>query len=147
MKKLLKVLFFCMCAAFIAGSAWAAPEAMTDQEKRSYALGDNVGRNLKQQGLDLDPALVSQGLVDAMGGKSRLTEAEVTAIVQQVQKEVRQKQEADRQKKAAENQQRGTAFLGEYAKREGVMSLGKGLYYKVLQAGNGDIPVDDNIVL
>lgn len=42
--------------------------------------------------------------------------------------------------KAAANLEAGNAFLAENAKRENVVSLGNGLQYEILVAGNGEMP-------
>ena len=61
-----------------AGGFAADPALKTQREKTSYALGIEVGSNLKRQGVDLDAALVAQGIRDALsGGTMLLTEAEV----------------------------------------------------------------------
>jgi FKBP-type peptidyl-prolyl cis-trans isomerase FklB len=125
----------------ITATAWAAPEAMNDLQKRSYAIGANVGRNLKQQGIAVDPESIAKGLVEEMNGKSRLTDEEISTLMQQFQNDVKQKKEADRQKAAVENKQRGAAFQSEYAKKDGVKTLPGGLLYRVLQAGTGEKPV------
>jgi FKBP-type peptidyl-prolyl cis-trans isomerase FklB len=138
MEKLLKVLSVVSCAALLAGAAWASPDAMTDQQKRSYAVGASMGNGLRQQGLDFDPELIAKGLIEAMNGKSQLADEEIAAIIRQLREEVKQKQETERQRMAAENLQRGTAFLAEYARQEGVRSLPGGVLYRVLQAGAGE---------
>lgn len=135
-----RMLSFCLWVTLVAGASWAAPDEMGDQEKRSYAVGANIGKNLQQQGLDLDPERIAEGLVEAMRGKSRLTDAEVADIIRQLREEARQKQAAERQKKAEENQRRGAAFLAEYAKKDGVRTLPGGVLYRVLQAGTGEKP-------
>jgi len=147
MERFLRVFSVSLCATLVAGAACAASETMTEQEKRSYAIGANVARNLKQQGHSVDPALVAKGLLDEMKGESLLTEAEVAAIIQQLRSEAEQKQKADQQKAAAENKRRGAAFLAENAKKEGVKTLPGGVQYKVLQAGNGQKPNDEDTVL
>ena len=130
-----------------AGTAWAATEFKTDQEKRSYAIGSSMARGLKQQGISIDPALVSQGLLDTLGDKSQLTDSEIGAIMQQLQEEVRQRKMAEFQKVSAGNRQRGAAYVEENSKKEGVMTLPGGTLYKVLQAGNGKLPTDGDTVL
>lgn len=112
----------------------------TDMEKRSYAIGANVAKNIKQQAVSVDAALVSKGLLDELAGKSLLTDVELGAIMQQLQGEVRQKMMAEREKAAAENKQRGEAFLAENKKQDGVKVLPGGVQYKVLKAGNGKKP-------
>jgi FKBP-type peptidyl-prolyl cis-trans isomerase FklB len=116
---------------------------MTDQEKRSYAIGANVARNLKQQGHEVLPAFIAKGLLEEMEGKSRLTDAEVAAVVQQLRTEVQQKRAAE-QKKLVE---RGRQFLTENAKKEGVKTLARGVQYRVLKGGDGPKPTGDDTVL
>src|SRR5450631_3851475 len=58
--------------ATAAKPATAAPALTTRTQKFSYALGMNVGTglggNLKKQAVNFDPALIAQGLKDAMAG-------------------------------------------------------------------------------
>jgi FKBP-type peptidyl-prolyl cis-trans isomerase FklB len=129
------------------GAAWAATEFKTDQEKRSYAIGSSMANSIKQQGFSVDPALVSQGLLDTLGDKSRLTDSEVGAILKKFQEELRQKKIADFMKTADENKQRGAVFMAENGKKEGVKTLPGGTQYKVLHAGSGKMPTDSDTVL
>src|SRR5689334_21496121 len=52
------------------GSQAAAPAAgfKTQKEKVSYAIGMEMGKGVKAQGLDLDPSVLAAGLRDAMSG-------------------------------------------------------------------------------
>jgi FKBP-type peptidyl-prolyl cis-trans isomerase FklB len=118
----------------------AAPELKTDQEKRSYAIGANVAKNIKLQEVSVDPALVSRGLLDELAGKSQLTDAELGAIMQQIQGEVRQKMLARQEKDGAVNKKRGEEFLAANLKNDGVKTLTGGVQYKVLKAGEGKKP-------
>jgi FKBP-type peptidyl-prolyl cis-trans isomerase FklB len=128
-----------MAAMLMAAPAMSAT-LTTDMEKRSYAIGANVAKNIKQQAVSVDAALVSKGLLDELAGKSLLTDVELGAIMQQLQGEVRQKMVAEREKAAAENKQRGEAFLAENKKQDGVKVLPGGVQYKVLKAGSGKKP-------
>jgi FKBP-type peptidyl-prolyl cis-trans isomerase FklB len=106
----------------------------------SYSIGANIGSNLKQQELDVDPKAVAAGLADAFSGKPTLTEAEMTETLDQFQAEMRAKMEA-KQKTAGENNLKaGEAFLAANGKKEGVKSLASGLQYLVLKSGNGKTP-------
>jgi len=147
MKKHSKVLAVVTVFGLFAGVACAATEFKTDQEKRSYAIGSSMAKSIKQQGVNIDPEFISQGLLDTFGGKSKLTESEIGAIMQNFQEEIRQKRMAEIQKAAAENKQRGAAFVAENGKKEGVKTLPGGTQYKVLKAGSGKMPTDDDTVL
>jgi FKBP-type peptidyl-prolyl cis-trans isomerase FklB len=54
----------------------------TPKEKLSYALGVDLGRQFRKTSVEVDPALFSKGLSDALsGGKTLLTEEEVRATI------------------------------------------------------------------
>src|SRR5271156_6419581 len=77
-------------------SAAVAP-LTTRTQKFSYALGMNIGTglgaNLKKQSVEVDSALVAQGLKDAMAGKKTLlTEDEAKAVLTDVQNDVKKEQ-------------------------------------------------------
>src|SRR5437870_8152511 len=59
--------------ALVAGSAAAqdAPTLKSQKEKRSYALGMSLGNSLRKQSIELDSALVIQGLKDELRVTSR----------------------------------------------------------------------------
>src|SRR5215471_6866146 len=113
----------------------AAPLALkTNKEKASYAFGANLGRNLKKEGIELDPAIVARGFKDGAGdGKLLLNEEESKAAMMAHSEEVQKKMEAT-------NQKEGDAFLASNKVKPGVVTLPSGLQYKVLTAGNGPKP-------
>jgi FKBP-type peptidyl-prolyl cis-trans isomerase FklB len=147
MKRNLLVLAVMTVIGLSPGAAWAATEFKSDQAKRSYAIGASMAKNIKQQGISVDPTLVSQGLLDTLGDKSQLPDSEIGAILQKFQEELRQKKIDDFMKLADENTQRGAAFMAENGKKEGVNILAGGTQYKVLHAGSGRIPTDGDTVL
>lgn len=123
-----------------------AVELKTDADKRSYALGANVGKNIKMGGVTVDPKLVAQGVIDELDGKSQLSDAELGAIMMQVQNEVRQKLTAEREAVAKTNKKKGEDFLAANAKAAGVKTLPGGVQYKVIKTGKGKKPVDTDTV-
>jgi FKBP-type peptidyl-prolyl cis-trans isomerase FklB len=132
------------------GAAAVAP-LTTRKQKFSYALGMNIGNglgaNLKKQSVEVDPALVSQGLKDAMGGaKTRLTQEEAQAVLNEVQTEVRKQQQEKTQESSAKNKTEGEAFLTANKTKEGVVTLPSGLQYKILTAGTGPKPTASDSV-
>jgi len=127
------------------GTAAAAPALTTRKQKFSYALGMNIGsglgQNLKKQSVEIDPALVAQGLKDSLAGtKLRLTEDEAKAVLTEVQNEVRKLQQEKTQQAAATNKTEGEAFLAANRSKDGVVVLPSGLQYKILTAGTGPKP-------
>jgi FKBP-type peptidyl-prolyl cis-trans isomerase FklB len=123
------------------GVAADATALKSEREKTSYALGVEVGSNLKRQGVDLDAALIAQGLRDVLtGGTLLLGEAEVRAAVMAFQKELMAKQQEAQKAVSAKAKAEGEAFLAANATKDGVVTLPSGLQYKVITPGSGASP-------
>jgi len=128
------------------------PEAPAD--KLSYAIGLNIGMNLKAQNFEVDPSVIAQGMRDAIAGKPALTEEEARTAIMTYQQELRAKAETKRQEASKANHEAGEAFLAENAKKDGVkikeVTLPDGktaqLQYKVLVEGQGEIPKENHQV-
>ena len=118
-----------------------APALKTDREKQSYAVGVEMGNNIKRQGVDLDGNLIAQGIKDALaGGTMRLTEAEVKETVMAFQKDLMAKQQAIHKAAGDKAKAEGEAFLAANAKKSDVATLPSGLQYKVVTEGTGAMP-------
>jgi FKBP-type peptidyl-prolyl cis-trans isomerase len=123
-----------------AGAAQASP-FKTDKEKASYAIGQNIGNSLKHDGLDVDPAIVSQGLKDAMtGATSKLSEADEKEAMSNLRNSVMAKRQAESAQAGEVNKKAGDEFLAANKAKPGVVSLPDGLQYKVEKEGTGPKP-------
>jgi len=134
----------------LTGSAAAqnATTLNTQKEKLSYALGMNIGGQMRAQGLDLDPDLFVQGLKTVLsGGKVLLTDEEAKAVLALLQNELQQKQAEAAKILAEKNKKEGEAFLAANKAKEGVITLDSGLQYKILQAGTGKKPTAEDTVV
>jgi FKBP-type peptidyl-prolyl cis-trans isomerase FklB len=146
--------------ALVSGAAAGqdTPALKTQKEKISYALRMDLGKQLRKQAIDVDPALFGKGLMDAIsGGETLLTEQQVRDAILELQAELKKK-EANRRKGteendaeagllAAYNKRTGDAFLAENKTKEGVVTLKSGLQYKPLKAGNGRKPTEADAVV
>src|SRR5215472_13276689 len=102
-----------------APSAASGSSLKTQKDKLSYAIGMEMGKGLKTQGLDVDTALVLQGLTDSLtDAKTQLTEDELKQIITGLQQQIRDKQMKAIDAAAAENKKKGEAFLAENGKKE-----------------------------
>ena len=113
-----------------APAAAAAPAQgfKTQKEKRSYAIGMEMGKGVKAQGIDVDAAVLMQGLKDALSdAKSQMSDDELRQVITALQQEMRQKQMQAQEAAAAENKTKGEAFLTANAKKDGVVALPDGL--------------------
>jgi len=119
----------------------------TQKEKLSYAIGMEMGKGVKSQGIDVDSAILSQGLKDALtGAKPQMSEDELKQVITAFQNDMRQKQMQIQEQAAGENKTKGDAFLAENGKKDGVVTLPDGLQYKILTAADGKKPVETDTV-
>ncbi|HCU6012702.1 TPA: macrophage infectivity potentiator Mip [Legionella pneumophila] len=125
-------------------TAMAATDATslaTDKDKLSYSIGADLGKNFKNQGIDVNPEAMAKGMQDAMSGAQlALTEQQMKDVLNKFQKDLMTKRTAEFNKKADENKVKGEAFLTENKNKPGVVVLPSGLQYKVINAGNGVKP-------
>ena len=120
----------------------------TPVEKRSYALGLDLGRQLKRQSLEVDSAQFTQGFKDALAGNPPLlSDEEVRATIVALQNEMRAKQVQAVKELTEKNKQAGEDFLAENKKKAGVVTLPSGLQYKILKAGDGKKPTAEDTVV
>jgi FKBP-type peptidyl-prolyl cis-trans isomerase FklB len=120
----------------------------TQKDKFSYALGMNLGANLHKQSVDVDPAILLQGLKDATaGGKTLMTDDEARAALMETQNELRKKQQEKMQALGEQNKKDGDVFLAANKTKEGVVTLPSGLQYKILSAGTGPKPTPTDTVV
>jgi FKBP-type peptidyl-prolyl cis-trans isomerase FklB len=69
----------------------------TDKDKLSYAIGMDIGKNLKRQQIELNSDIVSLGVKDSLNeGKTLITEQEYLDILTAFRKEMTQKQIAQK---------------------------------------------------
>lgn len=136
-------------SATAATSGPAGPSTLTtEKDKISYAIGMNIGTQMRRQPIELDPRLVEKGLDDALAGRpTALTPEEAKAALTSAEGELRQKQQEKMQALAAANKQEGDAFLAANKTKPGVVTLADGLQYKILRAGTGPKPkLTDTVV-
>jgi FKBP-type peptidyl-prolyl cis-trans isomerase FklB len=120
----------------------------TQKEKASYAIGMNIGKNLKRDSVEVDPAILYRALKDAIAGnKLLLTDEEAKGALTALQTEVRAKEEAKIKAAAVENKKAGEEFLAANKSKEGVVTLPSGLQYKIIKEGTGPKPAADDTVL
>lgn len=125
-----------------AAAAKQTPLALASRQDRlSYSLGLDIGRDLKQQDLKAEPEALLQGIRDALLDNKPLMAPEET---EQVRREYIAEQMVARAKElgpeAEKNLAEGEAFLRENAKRPGVKTLPSGLQYRVITEGAGSSP-------
>jgi len=119
----------------------------SDDQKASYGIGLNVGRQIADTREHLDRSAFMRGVVDALDENDQaLTDEELqtvlTAFGQKIQAAAAQAQALA----GTENAQIGADYQAENGAREDVITTESGLQYEVLRAGDGAAPTTDNQV-
>lgn len=129
--------------------AQSASLCKTPEEKSSYAIGVDLARNLKRQGMEVQLDLLIRGLQDGLTGeKLIIPEKEFRQVLINVQTVARRKQVQYRGHSVAEiNLKRGELFLDENKARPGVVALPSGLQYQVIKVGGGPKPTEADTVV
>ena len=113
-----------------------APELKTTQDKVSYGIGLNIGRQFKSQGIEVNPEIVAMAIASVLAGdEPALTPAEIQQAFQAMQQEALKKNSEGAQK-----------FLAANAKKKGVQTTKTGLQYLVIKKGTGKTPTTDDTV-
>ena len=120
----------------------------TEKDKNSYAFGMNIGRGLRQNSVDIDPAILMRGIKDVLaGGKTLLTDEQAQTTLTAIQNNLRKRQQDMRQQAGDTNKKEGDAFLAENKTKDGVITLPSGLQYKVVKAADGPKPAATDSVV
>lgn len=138
----MKVRSFLVVALVFAASPVAAQQQpagkapfRTLREQASYSFGMSMGDALRKQGVDIDIALLVQGLKDATAGKALLTEEQAFKAMQ-----------AFEQAMIAEQAKKSQQFMAANKGRPGVQTTKSGLQFKVLKSGKGPRPKAKDVV-
>lgn len=110
------------------------------KDTASYALGSNIGKSLKEQGVEINPEMVAAGIRDAVAGSSLLTEDQIRTVLMGLQEAAQKQQAAMREKQGAESIKKAEAFLAANKSKDGIMVTASGLQYKVIKEGTGPKP-------
>ena len=121
----------------VAAHAQEKVELKEPKQKISYAIGMDIGSNLKRQEIDVDPKILAAGIADALTGKLQLTDAEAKQVINEFRTQMMAKMESKQKEAGDKNVKAGEDFLAANAKKEGVKTTASGLQYKVLKAGDG----------
>lgn len=147
----LKLFSITITAIFISTGLRAAEESplKTQQDKVSYTLGMNLGKQLKQNNVEVDYDLYLRGMKDALAGDDKvlLNDEDARQVMMEFQTELREKQMAKVKVEGAKNKEAGDAFLADNKEKEGVITTPSGLQYKVIVEGTGPVPKETDEVI
>ena len=133
-----------LCLPVACMGADEAAELKTQKDRDSYAIGSDLAKTLKRQGVEVEAGPLLQGMRDALASdKLLMTEDDIRETLRVYQLEMRKKRLQTRGGTAAladDNRETGAAFLDKNKTNDGVVTLPSGLQYKILEAGDGPHP-------
>lgn len=114
----------------------------TEKNKASYAIGFNMGQQVRNIKDHVDINAILMGLKDGIAGddSAKMTPDEIREIMTAFQKRVSAIMGEQRKAQGAKNKVDGEKFLAENAKKEGVITTKSGLQYVVIKEGTGATP-------
>lgn len=113
----------------------------TELDSVSYALGVDIGNNIKTAGFEeISPMAAAKGFDDVFSGEETLIAKEdantfIMAYFEKVKK-----------LKGEKNLKEAEEFLKANAAKDGIVTTESGLQYKIITEGNGPIPTADSRV-
>jgi len=135
------VIILCIALAASPVLAGEKQELKTKKDKVSYAIGLDMGNNLKKNDVEIDADVLARAIKDvASGSKPLMTEQEAKETLMALQKELQAKQQEKSKALGEKNKKEGDEFLAKNKKQEGVKTLPSGLQYKVITEGKGKSP-------
>ncbi len=144
----MKYILTTVCSiVLLAGIVFAGDktEIIDPGDRISYSLGHQIGTDLQQQGVEINPDAVLQGITDAgSGGEPLLNPEEMNTILGSLKKDIVETEQLNRRQQQRQTKaaylDEGRKFLAQNSQEQGVVTLLSGLQYKVERQGTGRIP-------
>ena len=99
----------------------------------SYSIGINIGKNLMQGDIKIDPEIMKIGFTDAFSGAQQITDDEIMNAMVSLNQQMQENMEVKAKKK-------GSEFLEVNKKKPNVKVTPSGLQYEVVNKGSGEKP-------
>jgi peptidylprolyl isomerase len=129
-----------------APQAQQAPVAV-NKPVLSYAIGYDLGKDLSNQGVDVDLNAVIKALQDGFAKRApQYPQPQMDAQLTGLQQRMMSKARADFEKVANENKAKSAAFLSANRSKPGVTTLPNGVQYRVIEPGTGAKPTQASTV-
>lgn len=118
-----------------------AQDVTSEKGKLSYAVGWDIGEDIKRRGAEFDVESIITAIRDSGAGREpQVGNEEMVAVLTALQQRVRQEQAEAFQKLADENQKASADFLAANTKKNGVVALPSGVQYRIIDEGEGARP-------
>jgi len=129
-------------------SATALAQDVTSKKgKLSYAVGWDIGADIKRRTTEFDVESLITAIRDIVGNKEPKVGAdEMKTLLTALQEKVRAEQVEQFKKLSEENQAKSEAFLTANKVKTGIVELPSGVQYRIIEEGSGPRPSLDSRV-
>ena len=136
----MRFVFALILVALMTGPVMAQ-DVTSEKGKLSYAVGWDIGEDIKRRGAEFDVETIVAAIRDSASGKDPQVPAEdMIAMLTELQQKVRQEQAEAFQKLSEENQKAAEEFLAANLSKNGIVALPSGIQYRVIEEGEGARP-------
>ena len=119
----------------------------SQNDKVSYTIGYQIGQSFHEHGVNINQEHFKQGLKDGIhGGKTALTSQQMKEVMMKFQTQMVEKMQKEKNTLGAKNLTVSNQYIDKISKTKGIKKITNGLYYKVLKAGKGVKPKQDDTV-
>lgn len=126
--------------ALIMGNAFAQ-DISSEKGKLSYAVGWDIGRDIKRRSTEIDVESLITAIRDIVADRDPQVGGEkMKALLAALQQKVRQEQVEAFQALAAENQAKSETFLEANKTKTGIVVMPSGVQYRIIEEGEGARP-------
>lgn len=137
------LLVFAGCDKLKQSGGGGGGDFKTDEQKYSYALGQQFGKNLATLEVPVDKRTLINSLEDALAGKpSKMDDKQI----QEAMMMLRDARMGKMKEVGEKNQKTGQEFLDKNKTADGVKTTASGLQYKVITEGKGAKPSETDMV-
>ena len=113
----------------------------TEKDKLSYAVGWDIGNDIKRRGAEFNVDSVITAIRDSVAERDpQVPPEEMVALLTDLQEKVRQEQAEAFQKLADDNQAAANEFLEKNKTKNGIVVLPSGVQYRIIEEGEGARP-------
>lgn len=139
-------LLLALVAALMTGPA-LAQDIESEKGKLSYAVGWDIGEDIKKRGAEFDVEAIIMAIRDsAAEADPQVPPEEMVGLLTALQQKVRQEQQEAFMALAEENKRKSEEFLVENKTKTGIVELPSGVQYRIIEEGEGARPGLDSTV-
>ena len=118
-----------------------ARDVSTEKGKLSYAVGWDIGQDIKRRSTEFDVDSLIMAIRDTVADREpQVGNEEMQALLTALQQKVRQEQVEAFQALATENQAASDAFLDGNKTKTGIVVMPSGVQYRIIEEGEGSRP-------